>query len=68
MAADLVVKNSKLVSPSGILDAGVVVKDGVVVAVARDVHLPKADKVIDAKGNYVLPGLLDGHTHTFLPP
>jgi dihydroorotase/allantoinase len=68
LAADLVVKNSKLVSPSGILDAGVAVKDGVVVAVARDVHLPKADKVIDAKGNYVLPGLLDGHTHTFLPP
>jgi len=68
LAADLVVKNSRLVSPSGILDAGVAVKDGVVVAVARDVHLPKADKVIDAKGNYVLPGLLDGHAHTFLPP
>jgi len=68
LAADLVVKNAKLVSPSGILDAGVAVKDGVVVAVARYLHLPKADKVIDAKGNYVLPGLLDGHTHTFLPP
>jgi len=68
LAADLVVKNSRLVSPSGILDAGVAVKDGVVVAVARDLHLPKADKVIDAKGNYVLPGLLDGHAHTFLPP
>ena len=68
MAADLVVKNSRLVSPSGILDAGVAVKDGVVVAVARDAHLPKADKVIDARGNYVLPGLLDGHAHTFLPP
>ncbi len=68
MEADLVVRNSRLVSPSGILDAGVAVKDGVVVAVARDSHLPKADKVIDAKGNYVLPGLLDGHAHTFLPP
>ena len=68
MVADLVVKNSKLVSPSGILDAGVAVKDGVVVAVGRDTHLPKSDNVIDAKGNYVLPGLLDGHAHTFLPP
>lgn len=68
MDADLVVKNSRLVSPSGILDAGVAVKDGVVVAVARNEHLPKADMVIDAKGNYVLPGLLDGHAHTFLPP
>ena len=68
MVADLVVKNSKLVSPSGILDAGVAVKDGVVVAVGRDTHLPKSGNVIDAKGNYVLPGLLDGHAHTFLPP
>jgi dihydroorotase/allantoinase len=68
MAVDLVVKNSRLVSPSGVLDAGVAVKGGVVVAVARDEHLPKSDRVIDAEGNYVLPGLLDGHAHTFLPP
>lgn len=68
MAVDLVVKSSRLVSSSGVLDAGVAVKDGVVVAIARDEHLPKADRVIDARGNYVLPGLLDGHAHTFLPP
>jgi len=68
LAADLVVKNSRLVSPSGVLDAGVAVKDGVIVSVARDTHLPEADEVIDAGGNYVLPGLLDGHAHTFLPP
>ena len=29
MAVDLVVKGSRLVSPSGVLDAGVAVKDGV---------------------------------------
>jgi dihydroorotase (multifunctional complex type) len=68
MSVDLVVRNGKLVSPRGITEAGVAVKDGVVVAVARDTHLPKADEVIDAKGRYVLPGVLDGHSHTFLPP
>jgi dihydroorotase (multifunctional complex type) len=68
MNVDLVVKNAKLVSPRGIVEAGVAVKDGVVVSVARDIHLPAADKVIDVKGNHVLPGLLDGHSHTFLPP
>ncbi len=64
----MVVKNAKLVSPRGITEAGVAVKDGKIVAVARDIHLPDADEVIDAGGKHVLPGLLDGHAHTFLPP
>jgi len=68
MNVDMILKNAKLVSPRGIYDAGVAVKDGKIVAVARDIHLPDADNVIDVKGNYVLPGLLDGHAHTFLPP
>jgi dihydroorotase (multifunctional complex type) len=68
MDVDLAVKNVRLVSPRGILEAGVAVKDGRVVAVSRDIHLPKADTVIDGGGRYVLPGLLDGHSHIFVPP
>lgn len=68
MSVDLVVKNARLVSPMGIAEAGIAVKDGKIVAIARDIHLPEADKVIDAEGKHVLPGLLDGHAHTFLPP
>jgi len=68
LSVDMVIKNARLVSPRGITEAGVAVKDGKIAAVARDIHLPKAENVIDAKGNYVLPGLLDGHAHTFLPP
>ena len=68
MTVDLVVKNARLVSPRGITEAGVAVKEGKVVTIARDIHLPEGDRVIDVKGKYVLPGVLDGHTHTFLPP
>ncbi|OGD44565.1 hypothetical protein A3K69_03265 [Candidatus Bathyarchaeota archaeon RBG_16_57_9] len=68
MKVDLVVKNARLVSPRGIVEAGVAIEDGVIVAVARGAHLPGADRVIDAGGMHVLPGLLDGHSHTFLPP
>lgn len=68
MSVDLVVKNARLVSPRGIAEAGIAVKDGKIVAIARDIHLPAADKVIDAEGKHVFPGLLDGHAHTFLPP
>ncbi|MFC1802783.1 dihydroorotase family protein [Thermoproteota archaeon] len=68
MSVDLIVKNAKLVSPRGIIEAGVAVKDGIIVAISRDINLPKADETIDAGGKYVLPGLLDGHAHTFNPP
>ena len=64
----MVVKNARLVSPRGIIEAGVAVKDGKIAMVARDINLPEADTVIDAGGKHVLPGLLDGHAHTFLPP
>jgi dihydroorotase (multifunctional complex type) len=65
---DLVVRNAKLVSPRGIVEGGVAVDGGLIVAVAKDPHLPKADRVIDAKGHPVLPGLIDGHPHTTSPP
>ncbi|MBT7912951.1 allantoinase, partial [Candidatus Bathyarchaeota archaeon] len=68
MKVDLVIRNAKLVSPRGIIEAGVAVKDGKVSAIARDIHLPDGDRVIDARGQYILPGFLDGHAHTFLPP
>jgi dihydroorotase (multifunctional complex type) len=64
----LVIENARLVSPRGIVEAGIAVNEGKIVAIARDIHLPKASIVIDAKGRHVLPGLLDGHAHTFLPP
>ena len=68
MSVDLVVKNAKLVSPREIIEAGIAVKKGKIVSINRDVHLPKADLVINARGRFLLPGLLDGHAHTFLPP
>ncbi len=41
----------------------VAVEGGKIVAVGEDVKL-KADKVIDARGKVVLPGLVNAHTHT----
>ena len=68
MSVDLVVKNAKLVSPRGIIEAGVAVNNGKIISVSRDINLPKGNINIDIAGKYVLPGLLDGHAHTFLPP
>lgn len=68
MNVDLVISNAKLVSPRGIVEGGVAIDGGVIVAIAREPHLPKADRVIDAEGCPVLPGLIDGHPHTTSPP
>ena len=68
MKVDLVVKNGRLVSPRGVVEGGVAIEDGVIVAVAREPQLPDADRVIDARGLVVLPGVLDGHVHAVLPP
>ena len=68
MTVDLVVKNGKLVSSSGIITGGVAIDNGVIVSIGMSPHLPKGDRVIDVKGKVILPGLLDGHSHTTLPP
>jgi D-hydantoinase len=63
MVVDVSIKNCKIVSPEGIFSAGVAIDDGKIVAVAHDQNLPQADKVIDAKGNYLIPGVVDPHSH-----
>jgi adenine deaminase len=66
--ADLVIQNGRWVSvQSGEIIPGsdVAVKDGHIAYVGEDVShtIGKKTKVIDAKGRYLVPGLLDGHMH-----
>ena len=68
MTVDLIIKNGKLVSPRNVVEGGVAIDGGIIVAIAKTPNLPDADRVIDARGKVVLPGVLDGHTHTALPP
>jgi dihydroorotase-like cyclic amidohydrolase len=65
---DLVVQNGKIVSPRGILQGGIAIDYGKIVAIGKEPNLPSADRVLDARGLIILPGLLDGHSHTSLPP
>jgi D-hydantoinase len=61
---DLLIKNGKLVIPKvGILEATLAVDEGRVVSISKHPTQPQADKLIDAKGKYVLPGVIDPHTH-----
>ena len=66
--ADLVIQNGQWVSvQSGEIIPGtdIAVKDGHIAYVGEDAShtIGKKTKVIDAKGRYLVPGLLDGHMH-----
>lgn len=47
MKVDLVVRNAKIVTPRGIMEGGITVEEGIVVALAKDSNLPHGDKVLD---------------------
>jgi adenine deaminase len=66
--ADLVIRNGKWVSvQSGEIIPGsdIAIKAGHIAYVGEDAShtIGKKTKVIDAKGRYLVPGLLDGHMH-----
>ncbi len=54
---------------SPVIDADtLLVRDGVIAGVGRDADVPEseADRVIDARGCAVIPGLIDSHVHPVL--
>jgi dihydroorotase (multifunctional complex type) len=59
----LVIRNAKIVSPDRIFEGGLVVENGKITDVVSNSKLPKGDENIDADGLYLLPGIIDVHTH-----
>jgi imidazolonepropionase-like amidohydrolase len=48
----------------GIIESGIIVlADGKIVALGKGIEVPADAKVIDGKGTWVTPGLIDAHSH-----
>lgn len=64
---DLIIRNGHVIDPangiSGKMD--VAVKGEGIACVAPDIACELADNVVDVKGNYVIPGIIDIHTHVY---
>jgi len=60
---DLVIKNGTIVTSAGRFQAGIAIDEGRIAAIGKEVNLPKGDSVIDAKGKFILPGIIDAHVH-----
>lgn len=63
----LLIKGGTVVNSDASQRADVLVADGVIVAVREELETPTGATVIDAGGQYVMPGGIDPHTHMQLP-
>jgi len=65
---DLFIKNGTLLTiTQGIIHGGdILIIDGKIKEIGQNLTPPKGIRVIDATGKYVMPGIIDSHTHVAL--
>lgn len=63
----LLIKGGTVVNADTSVRADVLCVDGEIQAIGLDLEVPKGTEVIDADGQYVMPGGIDPHTHMQLP-
>jgi dihydroorotase len=65
---DLLIKNGHIIDPKNHINAkkDVAIAAGKIAKVADDISAGQSKKIIDATGLYVVPGLIDIHTHVFV--
>jgi dihydropyrimidinase len=63
---ELLIKNGTIVTESELFSGDIGVIDGKIALIGASLDVP-AEKVVDATGQYVLPGAIDAHTHLAMP-
>ena len=64
----LVIKNGTILTVTkGVIAKGdILVVDGIIKRIGENIAVPPGAKVIDASGKFVIPGIIDSHTHIAL--
>ncbi len=60
---DLIIKNGKVVFPSGVQEANIGIKNGTIVSIFSSEEKNEAKVIKDVYGCFVLPGLIEPHSH-----
>ena len=58
----IVIKGGKIVTSADIYCADLVIENGKIAAIGKDISLEDGNE-IDAAGRYIFPGAIDPHTH-----
>ncbi|MDN3016505.1 allantoinase AllB [Paenibacillus sp. BSR1-1] len=66
MGYDLIIRNGTIVFRENVKKADIAIKNGKIVAIAECL-IGTADQIIDATGQYVMPGMIDAHVHICEP-
>ena len=61
----LLIKNGTVltVTKGTLLNSDVLIVDGIIKKIGKNISAPKGVEVIDATGLYVMPGIIDAHSH-----
>jgi len=65
--SSILIRGGTVVNADQAFKADVLTQDGRIVAVGPDLQAPAGAQVVDAGGQYVMPGGIDPHTHMQLP-
>jgi len=62
---DLFISNGTIITGTGeiIENGSVLIKDGRIAAIGKDLTAPEGVKVVDASGHFIMPGIIDQHSH-----
>lgn len=64
----VLIQNATVLTVTGgtLEDSDVLVQDGVIKKIGQDIKAPNGVQVIDATGKYLMPGIIDAHSHVGL--
>jgi imidazolonepropionase-like amidohydrolase len=64
-AQDLLIKGGTVITITNgdILDTDVLIRDGKIAEIGQNLEAPEGVQVIDAQGQFVMPGNIDSHSH-----
>ena len=62
---DLLIRNGTLLTVTqGVMDnTDILIRDGKIARIGKDLRAPEGVEVVDATGKFVMPGIIDAHSH-----
>ena len=61
--SSILIKNAKIVNEGVIFEGDVLIENEFIVEISSQISSREQDQVIDAKGNYLIPGAIDDQVH-----